>query len=81
MEPSQVHIAARRSPAAEAGLDPSYSALLVVKRGSNAGPRLLFDQPVTIRRPAPEQRHLFLHDFTVSRHHAEFNSPLRRRPT
>ncbi len=47
------------------------SALLVVKRGRNAGSRFLLDQPVTSvgRRPGND---IFLDDETVSRRHAEF---------
>jgi pSer/pThr/pTyr-binding forkhead associated (FHA) protein len=50
---------------------PKGSALLVVKRGPNAGSRFLLDQPVT-----SAGRHrgsdIFLDDVTVSRRHAEF---------
>ena len=47
------------------------SALLVVKRGPNAGSRFLLDQPVTLagRHPISD---IFLDDVTVSRRHAEF---------
>ena len=50
---------------------PSGSALLVVKRGPNAGSRFLLDQPVTSvgRHPGSD---IFLDDITVSRRHAEF---------
>jgi pSer/pThr/pTyr-binding forkhead associated (FHA) protein len=46
------------------------SALLVVKRGSNAGSRFLLDRPVTSagRHPASD---IFLDDVPVSRRHAE----------
>jgi pSer/pThr/pTyr-binding forkhead associated (FHA) protein len=52
------------------GLPPG-SALLVVKRGPNAGSRFLLDQPVTSagRHPGSD---IFLDDVTVSRRHAEF---------
>ncbi|MGE5695057.1 MAG: FHA domain-containing protein [Candidatus Sericytochromatia bacterium] len=52
---------------------PSGSALLVVKRGPNAGSRFLLDQPVTSvgRHPGSD---IFLDDVTVSRRHAEFRS-------
>jgi pSer/pThr/pTyr-binding forkhead associated (FHA) protein len=55
---------------AVAGL-PSGSALLVVKRGPDAGSRLLLQQPITAagRHPGAD---MFLDDVTVSRHHAEF---------
>ena len=50
---------------------PSGSALLIVKRGPNAGSRFLLDRPVT-----SAGRHLdsdiLLDDITVSRRHAEF---------
>ena len=47
------------------------SALLVVKRGPNAGTRFLLDQTVTSagRHPGSD---IFLDDVTVSRRHAEF---------
>ena len=50
---------------------PTGSALLVVKRGPNAGSRFLLDQPVTSagRHPGSD---IFLDDVTVSRRHAEF---------
>ena len=50
---------------------PSGSALVVVKRGPNAGSRFLLDQPVTSagRHPGSD---IFLDDVTVSRRHAEF---------
>jgi pSer/pThr/pTyr-binding forkhead associated (FHA) protein len=50
---------------------PSDSALLVVKRGPNAGSQFRLDQRVTSvgRDPSSD---IFLDDVTVSRHHAEF---------
>lgn len=50
---------------------PSGSALLIVKRGANAGARFLLDQDVTSvgRHPKAD---IFLDDVTVSRRHAEF---------
>jgi len=52
-------------------VNPIGAALLVVKRGPNAGSRFLLDQPVT-----SAGRHrgsdIFLDDVTVSRRHAEF---------
>ena len=50
---------------------PPGSALIVVKRGPNAGSRFLLDQPVTSvgRHPGSD---IFLDDVTVSRRHAEF---------
>jgi len=52
------------------GLPPG-SALLVVKRGPNAGSRFLLDQPLTFagRHPGSD---IVLDDITVSRRHAEF---------
>ena len=50
---------------------PSGNALLIVKRGPNAGARFLLDQDVTTvgRHPNAD---IFLDDVTVSRRHAEF---------
>ena len=50
---------------------PMDSALLVVKRGPNAGSRFLLDQPVTSAGRHPNSD-IFLDDVTVSRRHAEF---------
>ncbi len=50
---------------------PVGSALLVVKRGPNAGSRFLLDQPVTAAGRHPDSD-IFLDDVTVSRRHAEF---------
>ncbi|WP_018024147.1 oxoglutarate dehydrogenase inhibitor Odhl [Corynebacterium ulceribovis] len=50
---------------------PEGSALLVVKRGPNAGSRFLLDQPVTSAGRHPDSD-IFLDDVTVSRRHAEF---------
>jgi len=49
----------------------SGSAMLVVKRGPNAGARFLLDQPVTTvgRNPYSD---IYLDDVTVSRRHVEF---------
>jgi pSer/pThr/pTyr-binding forkhead associated (FHA) protein len=47
------------------------SALLVVKRGPNAGSRFLLDQPVTSAGRHPDSD-ILLDDVTVSRRHAEF---------
>ena len=52
------------------GLPPG-SALLVVKRGPNAGSRFLLDADVTTAGRHPESD-IFLDDVTVSRRHAEF---------
>ena len=50
---------------------PSGSAVVVVKRGPNAGSRFRLDQPVTTaaRHPATD---ILLDDGTVTRRHAEF---------
>ncbi len=50
---------------------PAGSALLVVKRGPNAGSRFLLDQDTTSAGRHPESD-IFLDDVTVSRRHAEF---------
>ena len=52
------------------GLPPG-SALLVVKRGPNAGSRFLLDSDTTTAGRHPESD-IFLDDVTVSRRHAEF---------
>jgi pSer/pThr/pTyr-binding forkhead associated (FHA) protein len=53
-----------------AALLPS-SALLIVRKGPNAGARFLLDQDSTIAGRHPEAD-IFLDDVTVSRRHAEF---------
>lgn len=50
---------------------PAGSALLVVKRGPNAGSRFLLDEPTTSAGRHPDSD-IFLDDVTVSRRHAEF---------
>ena len=50
---------------------PVGSALLVVKRGPNAGSRFLLDADTTTAGRHPESD-IFLDDVTVSRRHAEF---------
>ena len=59
---------------ADLGVDslPLGSALLVVKRGPNAGSRFLLDKDVTTVGRHPESD-IFLDDVTVSRRHAEFH--------
>lgn len=64
------------APAAESAVSgveglPLGSALLVVKRGPNAGSRFLLDQPTTSAGRHPDSD-IFLDDVTVSRRHAEF---------
>jgi len=51
---------------------PSDSALMVVKRGPNAGSRFLLDKDLTTAGRHPESD-IFLDDVTVSRRHAEFH--------
>ena len=65
-------------PAAAPAVDPvleeqpaAGTALLVVKRGPNAGSRFLLDADVTTAGRHPESD-IFLDDVTVSRRHAEF---------
>lgn len=50
---------------------PSGSALLIVRRGPNAGARFLLDADVTTVGRHPEAD-IFLDDVTVSRRHAQF---------
>jgi len=58
---------------AVAGVDalPAGAALLVVKRGPNAGSRFLLDRDTTGVGRHPDSD-IFLDDVTVSRRHAEF---------
>jgi hypothetical protein len=60
-------------PVTDSAIDslPPGSALLVVKRGPNAGSRFLLDEEVTTVGRHPESD-IFLDDVTVSRRHAEF---------
>ena len=60
-----------RATEAETSALPGGSALLVVKRGPNAGSRFLLDQPVTSAGRHPSSN-IFLDDVTVSRRHVEF---------
>ena len=64
---------AQTSPEIVSGVEglPQGSALLVVKRGPNAGSRFLLDQAVTSAGRHPDSD-IFLDDVTVSRRHAEF---------
>ncbi|UUU20575.1 FHA domain-containing protein [Streptomyces sp. DSM 40750] len=61
------------SPEAQAAVDalPLGSALLVVRRGPNAGSRFLLDGDLTTAGRHP-QSDIFLDDVTVSRRHVEF---------
>ncbi|SDW45661.1 Forkhead associated (FHA) domain, binds pSer, pThr, pTyr [Amycolatopsis xylanica] len=66
--------AAQPAPATQdAGLDAlrANQALLVVKRGPNAGSRFLLDVDTTSAGRHPDSD-IFLDDVTVSRRHAEF---------
>ena len=58
---------------AASGVDslPAGAALLVVKRGPNAGSRFLLDRETTSAGRHPDSD-IFLDDVTVSRRHAEF---------
>ena len=62
-----------RAQGAVSGIDelPRGSALLVVKRGPNAGSRFVLDRPVTSAGRHPNSD-IFCDDITVSRRHAEF---------
>ncbi len=50
---------------------PVGSALLVIKRGPNAGSRFMLDRDLTTAGRHPDSD-IFLDDVTVSRRHAEF---------
>jgi pSer/pThr/pTyr-binding forkhead associated (FHA) protein len=63
--------AASAADAAAAAALPAGTALLVVKRGPNAGSRFLLDSDLTTAGRHPESD-IFLDDVTVSRRHAEF---------
>lgn len=56
---------------------PADTALLVVKRGPNAGSRFLLDQEVTTAGRHPNSD-IFLDDVTVSRRHVEFRRTVDR---
>ena len=59
-------------PTRMSGSLPPGMALLVVKRGPNAGSRFLLDQDVTTAGRHPDSD-IFLDDVTVSRRHVEFH--------
>ena len=65
-------------PGRVAGSLPPGMALLVVRRGPNAGARFLLDHDVTTSGRHPDSD-IFLDDVTVSRRHAEFHRGRRRR--
>ena len=56
---------------------PRGAALLVVKRGPNAGSRFLLDRPVTSAGRHADND-IVLADITVSQHHAEFRRENRQ---
>lgn len=60
------------APGRLAGSLPPGMALLVVRRGPNAGARFLLDHDVTTSGRHPDSD-IFLDDVTVSRRHAEFH--------
>jgi hypothetical protein len=71
-DPAEPELA--EEPVADAGMLealPAGTALLVVKRGPNAGSRFLLDSDLTTAGRHPESD-IFLDDVTVSRRHAEF---------
>ena len=71
--PAEADLADFSADAHQGAVDalPPGSALLVVKRGPNAGSRFLLDQDVTTAGRHPDSD-IFLDDVTVSRRHAEF---------
>src|ERR1700691_4979891 len=69
-----VNTEAGAEPVADAAmLDtlPAGTAMLVVRRGPNAGSRFLLDSDLTLVGRHPDSD-IFLDDVTVSRRHAEF---------
>jgi hypothetical protein len=71
---SELAEAESEEPLADSGTTevlPLGTALLVVKRGPNAGSRFLLDSDLTTAGRHPESD-IFLDDVTVSRRHAEF---------
>ena len=71
---TRVAVLAANNPSAAAGVAEerrNSSAVLVVKRGPNAGSRFLLDQAITSAGRHPDSD-IFLDDVTVSRRHAEF---------
>jgi pSer/pThr/pTyr-binding forkhead associated (FHA) protein len=78
IEGDHVDESTEREAAAAVDALPPGSALLVVKRGPNAGSRFLLDAELTTAGRHPESD-IFLDDVTVSRRHAEFHrSPYNR---
>jgi len=72
-EPQEPDWTEELSPADVSAVEalPAGSALLVVRRGPNAGSRFLLDAEVTTAGRHPNSD-IFLDDVTVSRRHAEF---------
>ena len=70
---SEVDQPAQDQPVSGVESLPAGAALLVVKRGPNAGSRFLLDRAVTSAGRHPDSD-IFLDDVTVSRRHAEFRS-------
>lgn len=68
-EPAEARLTAADEAAVQAL--PAGSALLIVKRGPNAGARFLLDAERTTAGRRPDSD-IFLDDVTVSRRHAEF---------
>ena len=68
---SEVEPPAQDQPVSGVDALPAGSALLVVKRGPNAGSRFLLDRASTSAGRHPDSD-IFLDDVTVSRRHAEF---------
>ncbi|GAA1258975.1 FHA domain-containing protein [Pseudonocardia aurantiaca] len=70
---SEVEPQAQDQPVSGVDALPAGSALLVVKRGPNAGSRFLLDRASTSAGRHPDSD-IFLDDVTVSRRHAEFRN-------
>jgi pSer/pThr/pTyr-binding forkhead associated (FHA) protein len=68
---SEVEATAQDQPVSGLESLPEGAALLVVKRGPNAGSRFLLDRGTTSAGRHPDSD-IFLDDVTVSRRHAEF---------
>jgi pSer/pThr/pTyr-binding forkhead associated (FHA) protein len=70
---SEVESQAQEQPVSGVEALPEGAALLVVKRGPNAGSRFLLDRSTTSAGRHPDSD-IFLDDVTVSRRHAEFRN-------
>jgi pSer/pThr/pTyr-binding forkhead associated (FHA) protein len=71
LDEGQPEAPAQEAPVSGIEALPAGSALLVVKRGPNAGSRFLLDRDTTSAGRHPDSD-IFLDDVTVSRRHAEF---------